>query len=118
LIEIEKTRQGGTLTHRKSGKASGKAASRTSPAAPMPQGKGRNAKPKRKAIPAGGRDLSAKTAKKMISSRNASIAAKGNPSKAKRNTTKPRPPSKGGAGKRPNNRPNTSRGNTANKGRR
>ena len=118
LIEIEKTRQGGTLTHRKSGKTSGKAAPRTSPAAPMPQGKGRNAKPKRKAVPAGGRDLSAKTAKKMISSRNASIAAKGNPSKAKRNTTKPRPPSKGGAGKRPNNRPNTSRGNTANKGRR
>ncbi|MEP6343446.1 MAG: pseudouridine synthase [Maricaulaceae bacterium] len=108
LMEIEKTRQGGTLTGnspkgkkpQKSGRPN--AGGRTGDK-PMPQGKGRNAKPKRK-VP-GGRDLSTKAAKQMISSRKASIAAKGNPSKANRNTAKP-------SGNSSNSRPNNSRGNS------
>ena len=110
LMEIEKTRQGGTISGRtpKGKKPMGKPSSTGRPTAkPMPQGKGRNAKPKR-ATP-GGRDLSTKAAKQMISSRKASIAAKGNPTKAGRNSAKPtgsRPKS----GSRGNNSGNTPRG--------
>ena len=100
LMAIEKTRQGGTI----SGKTpKGRSPAKPTTSKPMPQGKGRNAKPKSK-VP-GGRDLSTKAAKKMISSRKASIAAKGNPTKANRNTAKP-------AASRSNSRPKSgSRGN-------
>ena len=114
LMEIEKTRQGGTISGRtpKGKKPMGKPSSTGRPTAkPMPQGKGRNAKPKR-ATP-GGRDLSTKAAKQMISSRKASIAAKGNPTKAGRNSAKPtgsRPNSRPKSGSRGNNSSNTPRG--------
>jgi 23S rRNA pseudouridine2605 synthase len=79
LMEIEQTRPGGTLTGaaKRGGPASKGNAKGASPrgqagsARPMPQGKGRHAKPKRggpsKAM--GGRDVSAKDAKKMIADR-------------------------------------------------
>ena len=108
LMEIEKTRQGGTLQVRSKAKSK-------SSAKPMPQGKGRNAKPakpKRKAVPAGGRDISAKTAKRMIADRQRQTSGKpsGKPSgkSSSRSSSKPR-----------SARPNKSnRRNTPNKGRR
>ena len=104
LMEIEKTRQGGTLQVRSKTKAK-------SSAKPMPQGKGRNAKPakpKRKAVPVGGRDISTKTAKRMIADRQRQTSGKptskpsGKPSS--RGTSKPRNsrPHKGNSGNRPN----------------
>jgi len=82
LMEIEKTREGGPITSRKSDHKGGSAKS-------MPQGKGRNAKPKRKAVPVGGRDISAKAAKRMIAERN----GKKPTTKPTRGSSKPRPSS-------------------------
>lgn len=110
LIEIEKTRQGGTLTSHKRNKPKAKS---KDTAKPMPQGKGRNAKPKGKPKPVGGRDLSTKTAKKMIANRKAQTASKsGAPSKTSRSNAKPKPSARGGTSNRSNNRPsrNTPRG--------
>lgn len=61
LMEIEKTRQSGTLSSRKRPKPAAKS-NNTRKAAP--QGRGRNAAPK--SAPTGGRDLSAKTAKDIL----------------------------------------------------
>jgi len=77
LMEIEKTRQGGTL------QVSAKTKSKAAPSKAMPQGKGRNAKPKRKAVPAGGRDISTKTAKRMIADRQRQTTGKKAGSNAK-----------------------------------
>jgi len=91
LMEIEKTREGGTLTSRKSSKTSGKSTARTSAPKSMPQGKGRNAKPKRN-TPVGGRDISAKAAKRMIAERKGhKPAGKPSASKPSRGGSKPRP---------------------------
>lgn len=85
LMEIEKTRAGGTITgaQTRSGAKGRTAKPRTSESStskPLPQGKGRNAYSKRKPSQsklqgrpqdkaAGGRDVSAKDAKKMIADR-------------------------------------------------
>jgi len=88
LMEIEKTRAGGTLTGAatrsgpKGRTSKGSASSKSMLAKPMPQGKGRNAKPKSRTQNKppfkgqssasggrGGRDVSSKDAKKIIAER-------------------------------------------------
>lgn len=104
LMEIEKTRAGGTLTGTTArGGPKGRTAKTSASSKPMPQGKGRNAKPKSRPqnktpykgqnATSTGRDVSAKDAKKIIAERSQKSADRQSRKIAKANADPTRKPS-------------------------